>query len=835
MLRHIGYGLAMSLIAVPVMAQESVNNNLRPNARPQSAVRKSESNLSPALEKVYLLHVPATTRVESTQKENDIPNGLEEKIEVTQGRVVIDVILQGENGATTAALEAAGFKMYGAVGNMVSGTIPVISLQKIKTMKGVRYARPALRKVNSFNRANSQLTASNFALLAPVISQGDTALKSNIARAKYHVDGKGIKVGILSDSYNNQHGAQKGVLAGELPGAGNPFGYTKPVDVLLELDSLGSDEGRAMGEIVHDVAPGAELAFYSAFFGQASFASGILKLAAAGCQVIVDDIVYFAEPFFQDGLVAQAVDEVKSKGVTFFSAAGNQYDHSYESVYRVSKDTSLGADAGTLHNFSATGQAPRYYMPIDIPTGRSFLPFLQWDQSFYSQGGAGATSDLDLYLFDAAGNLLGGSAQDNLLIGDPVEGFSFLNRSRSTRYYIAIILYAGPPPAHIKIIDFDPFATFVATTPGIPGTFSSTIAAHANAAGAIATAAAAYYNTPAYGVSIPQVELFSSLGGSTIYLDKDGYPVKPEVRKKPEITAPDGGNTSFFSQDTWRDADTLPNFFGTSAAAPHAAGVAALMIQSARLGNLTPDQIKGVLMDKSIDMDHYRTPNLFDKGFDLNTGAGFIQADESVKMVRFPNVYIRDLKVAARCSDQPATSRKWQISNPNPFPVTLTWFITGLNAEQGMIKLSPGDSILTTKTYYLGSIAVPNVLVISWADNFGFPHFDTETSVKSACGIIALDSDNNQATIADAEPFDRKNNAAIFPNPVTDKLKVYLSFASDQPVNLELFSIDGKQLSNKVVASKGVYDMETSRYKPGLYLVKITQGNVVKTMKMVKK
>jgi hypothetical protein len=59
-----------------------------------------------------------------------------------------------------------------------------------------------------------------------------------------------------------------------------------------------------MMQIIHDIAPGADLAFYTAFYSEQDFANGILALAAAGCKVIVDDVSYFDEPFFQNGVVA---------------------------------------------------------------------------------------------------------------------------------------------------------------------------------------------------------------------------------------------------------------------------------------------------------------------------------------------------------------------------------------------------------------------------------------------------------------------------------------------------------------------------------------------------
>ncbi len=85
-----------------------------------------------------------------------------------------------------------------------------------------------------------------------------------------------------------------------------------------------ADEGRAMAQIVHDMAPGADLAFATAFVGgDVGFANNIRALANAGADVIVDDIIYFSEPFFQDGIIANAVTDVTNDGVAYFSMAFN--------------------------------------------------------------------------------------------------------------------------------------------------------------------------------------------------------------------------------------------------------------------------------------------------------------------------------------------------------------------------------------------------------------------------------------------------------------------------------------------------------------------------------
>ena len=250
--------------------------------------------------------------------------------------------------------------------------------------------------------------------------------------------------------------------------------------------------------------------------------------------------------------------------------------------------------------------------------------------------------------------MVAGGASDNIASGDPIEVFGYDNDTPDSTFFIVILKFAGPDPHHLKYILFDD-ALFYATTPAIPGVLSGTCFGHPKAAGAIATGAAYYQETPAYGVDPALIEYYSSYGGIPNYFDIEGNRIPPLIRKKPELTAPDGVNTSFFNPfdypDGAFDGDSYPNFFGTSAAAPHAAGVAALMIEAQKLNTITPDQIKGVMTSNTSDMDDPLTTP-FDKGFDFASGYGLIEADKAVGAVKFPAVYIKNLKLTAACSDE---------------------------------------------------------------------------------------------------------------------------------------------------------------------------------------
>jgi subtilisin family serine protease len=151
-------------------------------------------------------------------------------------------------------------------------------------------------------------------------------------------------------------------------------------------------------------------------------------------------------------------------------------------------------------------------------------------------------------------------------------------------------------------------------------TNSSTIFGHANAAGAEAVGAAAYFNTPEFGVSSPVLNVYSSAGGTPILFDLAGNPVSDPRANKPGIVAPDCANTSFFVSGVDLEPDGFPNFCGTSAAAPHAAAVAALLRDLEP--NLTPNQIYGILENTAIDMGS--------AGFDNDSGFGLIQSNAAL-------------------------------------------------------------------------------------------------------------------------------------------------------------------------------------------------------------
>jgi hypothetical protein len=603
-----------------------------------------------------------------------------------QPLVLVDAVTRADPQALKASLENLGLLNASVYANDVGGWLPTSALRSAAGLGELHSIRAAMPRTRT----------------GAVMSQGDFAQGSlQLRTANPTLTGAGVTVGVLSDSFNcyavyaqpnsgvpvsgNNGYAENGFTAdyatdistGDLPTGVNVL-EEGGVSVDNESGCLDfgspiflpfSDEGRAMLQIVHDVAPGAKLAFYTGANSEADFANGIGKLQSeAGATVEADDLGYPDEPYFQDGMLAQAIDAVEANGVAYFSAAGNDAENSYETTTPGFATAGTGAQSGEmLLGFTASGQPTTTSLSVQLPSlfpGEFIFIVLEWDQPYVTgtppgSNSPGASSQLDLCVSGEAGgdevlsytnstpttctglNAVGSDANQILVVGNPANA---AGNSQATTIDISIGLAAGSAePGRIKLDVADDGAGAVIST-GY-ATNSPTVHGHPSAAGAVAVGAAFFFDTPACGTTPPQREPFSSEGGEPILFDINGNRLAmPVIRQKPEVIGPDGGNDTFLGQmlvDYGFSSNTLPtsnaqcqnnskypNFFGTSAATPHVASIAALMLQTNPA--LTPTQIVMALENGAIEMDGSSPLN---GGSNFNDGYGFVQAAAALALL----------------------------------------------------------------------------------------------------------------------------------------------------------------------------------------------------------
>ncbi len=596
----------MMLICPPLYAQQ-----LQPlfpmNLHLESETIKEWSR-STKLSTDLLQFMAAYDGMKAGQKMADVMPLAETFLVMDHGMIGLEIAALDVEGCL-AKLTSMGLKHISHFRHMINCMAPLSSLESLKGMAEVKFVR---------------LSRKPLARIGSITSQGDIAQMSDLTRIAFGVNGAGSKIGVLSDSYDNLGDALADIASGDLPGPGNPFGFDLPVDVIDDIPFGGLDEGRAMIQIIHDVAPGAEVAFHTAFNGYADFAQGILDLEAAGSNIIVDDILYFVEPYYSPGLVSQAVEQVCANGAMYFSSAGNSGRESYESIY----DGSTGVEPQMDNLFGPSSYINAHaFAPGDSLLSISFNPgsytvVLQWDEPFFSSTAdlsATTLSDLDLGVY-VGGSLALGSLVDNIfLTGDAVELVSFNVVGFGPLVVDFHIPFFGgfTIPNRIKLIVYgSPVVNWEY------GGDAPTVVGHANTPGACAVGASAFFFTPKYGVDPPGLNNFSSWGGVPLVYDAFGNAISPIILNKPDLVAPDGGNNTFFGSDTDFDPDALPNFFGTSASAPHAAAAASLVFEAN--SNWDKNQVKSALEISAMDM--------LSPGFDLGSGHGLIQTPRAVSL-----------------------------------------------------------------------------------------------------------------------------------------------------------------------------------------------------------
>ena len=473
-----------------------------------------------------------------------------------EGKLMVYVDCAPLGSEQLDALDRAGLTVDGVdfVHGRVRGRIDDARLDQVAAFSWVHAVRPIDRAVVRVGSATTE---------------GAAAGRADLLRAQ-GLDGSGVVVGVISDGIDHVADAQR---SGDLSNVTVPSNGCRPGR---------GDEGTALLEIVHDVAPGAQQLFAGPS-DSFEMIQAVQCLSAAGANVIVDDLGFFAEPYFQDGPVAAAVREAVQAGVSYHSSAGNEARQHLEQDF-------VATPASTLHDFA--GGAGDNTNSVVVPPGGTLTCVLQWNDPF----GASA-NDYDLFLLDANLRVVAVSDDPQTGAQDPIEAVSVVNVG--TNNAVANVLidrFGQSAPRRLELFCLGASAREHMTPAG-------SIIGHPALSEVVSVAA-----IDVADAGLDQVESFSSRGPARI-----DFPARAD-RAKPDLAAFDG--VSISNAGGFPACPPSCAFFGTSAASPHTAGVAALLLQ--KEPSMTPRAVQIALRQGAVDIGPV--------GFDDASGFGRLDA-----------------------------------------------------------------------------------------------------------------------------------------------------------------------------------------------------------------
>ena len=450
-----------------------------------------------------------------------------------QDRVV--VFVQPEAGKSSDTIDSDALKAYGceiikAGDTVIKAKIPIYMLDQIADhVNGISFIRLPDRP------------------LADVVSEG-----VNLTGAfSYHLsgyDGKNAKVAIIDLGFADLSTA---IASGVLPSSVVKIDCTGTGCEPTDFPSEEEVHGTAVAEIVHEMAPGAQL--YLIKVGDTLDLKDAKDYCIAnGVRIINHSVGWFNTNFYDgtcyfDNAVCSANHAYKS-GILWVNAAGNHVQRHYAATFR---DT----DRDRLHNVTSGNN----YIAIHAEAGYAIVATLTWDAWRVTD------QDYDLLLYNSSHVLVAASMNSQTGTQPPDEEIVYLVPTSGT-YYLAVRKYSATANHRFHIFSFyDDLSPHVA---------SSSLVSPSDATGVMAVAAIDWANW----ATGPQ-EDFSSQGPTS-----DG-------RIKPEISGPDGVSSFVYQPDL---------FFGTSASAPHVAGAAALILSN--VPTLTVSQLWDAITSSAIDM-----------------------------------------------------------------------------------------------------------------------------------------------------------------------------------------------------------------------------------------
>ena len=489
------------------------------------------------------------------------------------GRIQVYVSVAAVTNSVINALSSAGLAVQTSNADMrvVQGWVSNSSLDALAAVAGVQsIAPPVYAVVNT----------------GSVTTAGDAILNAASVRsqfAAYGIDGSGVKVGVISDGVTHRANSQ---ATGDLPAT---------ITINPSLPGNG-DEGTAMLEIIHDEAPGAQLYFSGTeaggSFTSADMVNDINWLVSQGCKVIVDDVGFLDQPFFQDGAVATAAANAVSAGVDYVTAAGNYADAHFQGQYQPYSGT-------TYQTFYVNGTTALNILPV--PTTAGYVEgALEWSDPW---GGSG--NNYDLYLFGWNGSSWVQVASSTTVQSGTQNPWEFVGYNNTMYSQMGWVINKASGASRELELYF--------SGSGIAGYYTNvsyTAADSIFGQGAVPSVIAVGA-IDASDSGNDTVESFSSRGPSTIYINFSTQ--TKTLRQSLAGCGIDGVQTEVGQLGYFENP-----FYGTSAAAPSVAAIAALLRDVNP--SLTPAQVATDLDNTAVDLTAYGS------GYDNTSGYGRFDA-----------------------------------------------------------------------------------------------------------------------------------------------------------------------------------------------------------------
>jgi len=432
-------------------------------------------------------------------------------------------------------LENLGVKVEASDGNLVQALVPVFQLQSVSKLSFVKYVRVPLKPTLC------------------VVSEGVSVINATELHG-LGILGAGVKVAILDLGFEGYE-AKRGV---ELPSSVTIRSYYGDITgVAGDITGGGEVHGTACAEIVHDVAPGADLYLVN-FDTTLEFNAAVDWLVSQNVKIISFSVGWVnAGPYDGTGYICNVVNDATAEGVFWAGSSGNQAQSHWEGTYQDS-------NVNDWHEFSIMPLDETQY--IYANEGYGIMVFLSWDDWPTSN------QDYDLYLLDDALEPLAISNTWQDGTEPPTEAIGVI-APYTGYYHIAIDGWYAT-----EDVDFELYSYTHDFQYQVP---SSSLVIPADAAGSF-TVGATYWSND-------DIESYSSQGPTN------------DDRKKPDVTAPAGVTNSVYG-----------SFSGTSASAPHTAGAAALLLS--KHPTLTAAQIKSDLEIGAIELGAPGKDNVFGSG-----------------------------------------------------------------------------------------------------------------------------------------------------------------------------------------------------------------------------